>query len=322
VPVISGNLTFRDTLGAWKARWGVGRLTYLVPPGLYALGTPDERSPAVVTANYKMSFDLVRQALAGRNLWLLVLETHGINVWCAAGKGTFGTGELVQRIEKSALSRVVSHRTLILPLLGAPGVKVSEVLQQSGFSVRFATARINDLPAYLDAGMNATPEMRQLTFTFRERLVLIPVELVAALQKGWWIFPLLYLAAAWGEGAFSWRQGVVAVAGYLGALMTGTVITPLLLPWIPSRSFALKGWLAGVAWALLFLQFVPPLTSGGIALVILALPMVTAYLTLTFTGSTPYTSRSGVTKEMRLALPAMALAILAGGVFWLMGSMS
>jgi hypothetical protein len=39
-------------------------------------------------------------------------DTKGINVWCAAWKGTFGTEELIRRIETSGLAAVVSHRTL------------------------------------------------------------------------------------------------------------------------------------------------------------------------------------------------------------------
>ena len=66
-------------------------MNYKVDPGLYAIGNPNERSPVLVTANYKMSFDNLREALPGRDAWILVLDTRGINVWCAAGKGTFGT---------------------------------------------------------------------------------------------------------------------------------------------------------------------------------------------------------------------------------------
>ena len=122
VPQVSSELHWRDHWGAIKARWGVGRMDYAIDPGLYALGNPDRESPVLVSANYKMSFDELRSSLPGRDLWILVLDTKGINVWCAAGKGTFGTEELVRRIESSGLKEIVSHRSIILPQLGAPGV--------------------------------------------------------------------------------------------------------------------------------------------------------------------------------------------------------
>ena len=103
LPKVSSELEWRDRWGTIKARWGVGRMDYSIDPGLYALGNPDRESSVLVTANYKMSFDELRCALPGRDFWILVLDTKGINVWCAAGKGTFGTKELVMRIEASGL---------------------------------------------------------------------------------------------------------------------------------------------------------------------------------------------------------------------------
>jgi hypothetical protein len=133
IPQVSSALAWCDRWGSIKARWGVGRMHYAVDPGLYALGSPDELSPVLVTANYKMSFDCLREALPGRNVWILVLDTEGINVWCAAGKGTFGTEELIRRITASGLKDIVKHRELILPQLGAPGVAAHLVRKQSGF---------------------------------------------------------------------------------------------------------------------------------------------------------------------------------------------
>ena len=80
-------------------------MNYKVDPGLYALGEPNADSPVLVSANYKLSFDALRSALPGRNFWILVIDTDGINVWCAAGKGTFSTEELVSRIESSGLAQ-------------------------------------------------------------------------------------------------------------------------------------------------------------------------------------------------------------------------
>lgn len=165
VPKVSPELRFADHWGTVKARWGVGRMEYAVDPGLYALGNPGDRSEVFVTANYKMSFDALRSSLPGRDAWILVLDTLGINVWCAAGKGTFGTTELVERIETSGLTDVVSRRSLILPQLAGPGVAAHEVKKRSGFTVRYGPIKASDLPAYLDAGRLASAAMRRKTFT-------------------------------------------------------------------------------------------------------------------------------------------------------------
>jgi hypothetical protein len=319
VPRIGSRLTLADHLGACMARWGVGRLEYLVPAGLYAIGGPSPEDPVVVTANYKMSFDIVRQALTGRNAWLLVLETFGINVWCAAGKGTFGTDELVRQIDETGLAGVVSHRRLILPILGATGVAAHEVIGRTGFSVSYGTIRADDLPEYLDNGMVTTSVMRELTFSLYERLVLVPVEIVHA-RKSLIIFGgIIYLAAMLMGGS---STGFAAFFAYLGAVLTGLAIAPILLPWIPGRSFALKGALAGVAWCVIFYF----LTGDGWSLPVtvaafLALPAVSAFYTLNFTGCTNFTSRSGVKKEMRIGIPVMggalfvSLLILVAGRF-------
>ena len=124
-----------------------------------------------------MSFDKLRKELPGRNFWILVLDTKGINVWCSAGKGTFGTIELVGRIESSGLSQIVSHRELILPQLAGPGVAAHEVKKLSGFKVIYGPIRSKDLPTFLDNGRKATPEMRIKNFSTLERMALIPMEL-------------------------------------------------------------------------------------------------------------------------------------------------
>lgn len=316
-PRIGSRLTFSDHFGACLARWGIGRMEYLVPAGLYAIGVPTPDDPVVVTANYKMSYDIVRRALTGRNVWLLVLETFGINVWCAAGKGTFGTDELVRRIEETGLAGVVAHHSLILPILGATGVAAHEVTKRTGFSIKYGTIRATDLPEYLDNCMETTPSMRELTFSFYERLVLVPVELVNARKSLIIIGGIIYLAATLMAGS---SAGFEALFAYLGAVLTGLAIAPILLPWIPGRSFALKGAMAGVAWSAIFYF----LAGGAWSLPVtvaafLALPAVSAFYTLNFTGCTTFTSRSGVKKEMRLSIPVMGGALFVSAILLLAG---
>ena len=312
VPQVASTLNRRDHWGTVKARFGVGRMDYAVDPGLYALGNPDGNSPVFVSANYKMSFDALRSSLPGRNGWILVLDTDGINVWCAAGKGTFGTDELVARIEATGLKDVVCHRQLILPQLAAPGVAAHRVNQLSGFTVHYGPVRARDLPAYLDADKHVRPEMRRKSFTLLERVVLIPVELVEALKPTLVIVPVLFLLGGLGGRGGFWpgalHDGLFAAMAFLSALIAGAVLNPIFLPYLPGRAFSTKGFFIGtfMAFFVLSLRGFDWHTGQDVLDAVswlLIIPAVAAYLTMNFTGCSTFTSLSGVRKEMRWALP-------------------
>jgi len=301
-------------------------MNYTIDPGLYALGKPNSHSPVLVTANYKMSFDRLREALPGRDMWMLVLDTRGINVWCASGKGTFGTNELVDRIASSGLSQIVSHRELILPQLSGPGVAAHQVKQLSGFKVIYGPIRSKDLPGFLDSGFKATPEMRIKTFTTLERIVLIPIELVGAMRVGMITIFILFLLAfllKFGEGTTNaLSHGLFSVMAFFSAIVAGAILTPLLLPWLPGRAFSLKGLSLGLLAAIILvvLRF-HDLTAwtGRLEIVawLLLIPAVSAYLAMNFTGASTYTSLSGVKKEMRWALPLQIGAGIIGLILWI-----
>lgn len=325
VPQVTSELRRQDRWGAIKARWGVGRMDYTVDPGLYALDKPDSDSPVLVTANYKMSFDSLRAALPGRNAWILVLDTKGINVWCAAGKGTFGTGELINRIELSGLKNVVSHRKIILPQLGAPGVAAHQVKQTSGFKVHYGPIRAEDLPPYLESGLKTTPAMRIMTFPLKDRAVLIPIEVVAAVKPFLIIALSLFILSGIGGPAGFWANtvnyGLFAVLALLSAILSGAALIPLLLPYLPGRAFSLKGFFTGfvIALILLYLRNVNLQAWAGMIEALawmLIIPAISSYLAMNFTGCSTYTSLSGVKKEMRWALPAQIAAGALGIVGW------
>jgi len=319
VPVVSTNLHFKDIFGAWKVRWGIGRMNYKISPGLYAVGKPDHTSPVLVSANYKLTFDVLRKELSGLDCWILILDTKGINVWCAAGKGTFGTYELVNRISKTGLSEIVSHRKLVLPQLGAPGVSAHEVTKQTGFSVVYGPVRAKDIKAFLDSDFKATEEMRTVKFTMWDRLVLTPIELVAAAKFSLVVFGILFLLNLFAARPF----GLADFIAYTGAVITGTIITPLLLPVIPGKAFAWKGWLMGLIWTFGFIWYSGWFAPESLLLAIgylLVLPSFSAYLAMNFTGSSTYTSFSGVIKEMKIAVPLIAISLIVGIVLLLINS--
>ena len=326
VPQVSSSLVWEDRLGTVKARWGIGRMHYTIEPGLYALGDPNEKSPALVTANYKMSFDKLRESIPGRNAWILVLDTKGINVWCAAGKGTFGTTELISRIGRSGLSHVVSHRELILPQLSGPGVAAHLVKKPSDFKVTYGPVRARDLPAFLNAGLKATPEMRMKTFTVWERMELIPMELVGSLKVGVIVIPIFFILSLLGRAGGNWtssvNHGLFCVLAMLTAVLAGAVLAPLLLPWLPGRAFSVKGLSLGVLTTAVLMAFGWNAWSTWAGfLEILAwlflIPAVSAYLAMNFTGASTYTSLSGVKREMRWALPLEMGAGIMGIILWL-----
>jgi len=321
VPAVSTDLNLKDLLGAWKARWGIGRMNYKISPGLYAVGKPDHISPVLVSANYKLTFDALRKELSGLNCWLLILDTKGVNVWCAAGKGTFGTDELVRRISITKLSKIVSHRKLVLPQLGAPGVSAHQVRGRTGFSVVYGPVRARDIKAFLESGFKATEEMRSVKFTMWNRLVLTPMELAATAKISLIIFGVLFLLNLFAARPF----GLADFIAYAGAVLTGTVVTPVLLPFIPGRAFAGKGWQLGLLWAAWFVWFNGWFAAEFLLLAIgylLLLPALSAFLAMNFTGSSTYTSFSGVIKEMKTAVPLLALAAAAGIVLVLIGSLT
>ncbi len=318
---IATSLDRKDLLGSIKARWGVGRMNYTVPPGLYVIGEPDNSSPVLVSANYKLSFDYMRRELTGLNLWILVLDTRGINVWCAAGKGSFGTAEVIRMVGVSSLSELVSHRTLILPQLAAPGVAAHEVKRRCGFKIVYGPVRAADIPAFLTSGNKAEPEMRHPGFTLGDRLILTPVELIALSKPIIGLTAFLFLL---NLAAVLLKGSPVSVLPLLGqtfsdlapffvAMLVGAVLVPALLPYIPGRALAWKGWVLGIIWAFVY-TFIATTQPGWltIAAYFLTIPALTAFLGMNFTGSTTYTSLSGVVKEMGIALPLIIASASLG----------
>lgn len=321
IPRVPTELCFADRLGGWKARWGIRRMKYAVEPGIYAVGNPDGDSPVLVSANYKLSFDTLRKELGGLDGWIMVLDTEGINVWCAAGKGTFGTDEIVNCIGLVELDNIVNHRKLILPQLGASGVAAHEVKRRCGFSVIYGSIRACDIIAFIKAGMKATVEMRQVRFSLYDRLILTPVDFVMGWKYLLLAVAVLFILSGINASGYSshlaMSNGVRSVVNLFVAYFGGTVIGPLLLPWLPGRSFSFKGFSVGliVAAILFFLK----LTRGRLETIawVFLIAVVSSFFTMGFTGASTYTSLSGVKKEMRIAVPLQLVAAVLGVGMWM-----
>ena len=322
VPRVKTDLDRKDHLGTIAVRWAINRKNYKIAPGLYAVGYPDQNSPVLVTANYKLSFDVLRRKIATMDVWILVLDTRGINVWCAAGKDLFSTAEVIHRVQLSGLENVVAHRRLILPQLAATGVSAQEVKKGSGFKVVWGPIRANDIKSFLENSLKADDSMRRVTFDFRERMAVVPVELSHLLKPTLWMLCGIFLISGINSNIFSvasaWPRGLMATLAYAAGILAGAVIVPALLPWIPGRAFALKGSITGICGGIgVILIFYPKLQLWDSLAVMLGTTTISSYLAMNFTGSTPFTSPSGVEKEMRKAIPLQALAGLMAVAAWI-----
>ena len=323
IPRVANGLNWQDRLGTIKVRVGLQRMHYRVEPGLYAVGKPTADSPVFVSANYKLSFDYLRRELVGINGWIMVIDTKGINVWCAAGKGTFGTEEIIHRIESTHLSEVVSHRQIIVPQLGAPGVAAHEVKKRSSFRVIYGPVRAHDIPEFLNAGMKTSSEMRKVNFNLGDRTVLIPVELMQWSPFALTAALVLFFLAGVSRNSYAlpgWTGGREILIVIL-AFITGSALTPIFLPWLPGRALSVKGMTLGLIFAivLVFTGLIPSAKTGGrleTAAWILLMPAIAAFTAMNFTGSTTYTSLSGVKKEMRFAVPAQIIVATLGLSLW------
>ncbi|MDP1622372.1 MAG: mercury methylation corrinoid protein HgcA [Bacteroidales bacterium] len=322
VPQISTAWSNHDRWSTIKVRWSVGRMNYRIQPGLYAVGIPDRNSHIFVTGNYKLSFDHLRRALTGTHSWILVIDTKGINVWCAAGKGTFGTKELVRRIRIHHVAQLVDHRKIILPQLSATGVAAHEVKRMTGFSIIYGPVRANDIKAFLEAGLKASDSMRRISFPIVERLKVIPVDVFYGKYYMLVIPAVFLLLSGFTPSGFSvdqtlntgWKSSVNLFAGYL----SGCVLVPVLLPWIPFRSFSMKGLVIG--WLVAGLLAISGTMGAGIVEVVswfLMMGGLSSFMAMNFTGSSTFTSLSGVQKEMKKALPVQITMVSLGVAGWI-----
>jgi hypothetical protein len=161
--------------------------------------------------------------------------------------------------------------------------------------------------------MKATPEMRLVKFNLKDRFVLTALELTNPFKYFVVVTAVLWALSLLGLHLLSWK----AWYPYLGAILIGGFLVPILLPWIPGRAFAWKGWLLGMLWAAfvsIYQGLLPPTPASWekVAVYFLLLPAISAFLAMGFTGSSTYTSLSGVLKEMRYAVPAILASASIG----------
>lgn len=314
IKVVSSTVTQKERVMNALVRQGFKRNDYKIQPGLYAIGKPRPESDVFVTANYKLSFDALRQAEVN-NCWVMVLDTHGINVWCAAGKGTFSTIELARMIKKCQLENVINHNRIILPQLGAVGISAYKIKKMTGFEVVYGPVRARDLKRFKENDYTATRDMRTVSFGFADRALLTPLEFMQSLKYSLGVLLVVFIIGLLGSyqvsdlGALVPHLLVIILTSVLGS-----VVFPLLFPLLKGRWFTVKALPLTLAWTCLALILANRFRLGfyeGAGLILMGMALVEAHA-LNFTGATPVASYNETKKETLGVVPYLIAVFVLG----------
>jgi ubiquinone/menaquinone biosynthesis C-methylase UbiE len=192
-----------------------------IEPGLYAVGRPDPHSTVLVTGNFDLTVRRLVRAIEDKiSAWVLVVDSAGINVWCAAGGGFLNAEKVIGALRVSELGEIVHHRNLVLPQLCANGVDGWRIRREIGWEVYWGPVRAEDIPDYLAAGRNKTNAMRWVRFPLKDRLEMVTVTLG--------FYGLLILIPV----AIFWRELFGSVFFSLVGL---SYFYAVIHPWLPGR---------------------------------------------------------------------------------------
>lgn len=212
--------------------------------GLFPIGDPGPGAPVLVTGNFTLTVRRLRDVLAGQAAWLLIVNSKGFNVWCAAGGGHLTHHDIISAMRVAHLADKVSHREVILPQLAATGVERRAITTATGFETRWGPARLEDLPAFLGRGSRVFNAERFMRFPAWERQEMAAIWYAPALIL---LAPILWFALG-PAAALAGSAGLIVMVATLFAMLPrfnplGRWRLPILL------GFGLFGALAG--WGLL-----------------------------------------------------------------------
>jgi NAD-dependent dihydropyrimidine dehydrogenase PreA subunit len=170
--------------------------------GLVKIGNPGRNAPVLLTGNFRLTVERVRRALEGIDAYLLIANSGGVNVWCAATGGHLTNHDVVSVLKTSGIESLVDHRRVILPQLAATGIEGKIIQRKTGWEVVWGPVYATSILQFLSRGLEKTVEMRTVHFPWLQRL-----EMAVA-----WAFPISLLSLLVSP---FWREGVLPLAGFV-----------------------------------------------------------------------------------------------------------
>jgi NAD-dependent dihydropyrimidine dehydrogenase PreA subunit len=162
--------------------------------GLKKIGNPDKNSPVFLTCNYHLTVERVKRALKGLDAYLLVANSRGINVWCAATGGHLTNHDVISVLKTSGIEDRVKHRNVILPQLAATGIETTVLQQKTGWKIIWGPVYAQDIPAFAKHNFQKIPGMRDVKFPLMQR-----IEMAAMWSFPFSVIAILILIPLWRE---------------------------------------------------------------------------------------------------------------------------
>ncbi|RME63619.1 MAG: copper oxidase, partial [Caldilineae bacterium] len=284
--------------------------------GLIPIGRPGPEAPVLLTCNFQLTVERVQRALEGIDCWLLVANSRGVNVWCAATGGLLTNHDVIAALKTSGIEERVTHREVILPQLAATGIEGKVIRQKTHWKVVWGPVEAADIPAFLAAGKKKTAAMRTVTFPWPRRL-----EMAVA-----WAFPISLVTGL--IACFVWRAALWPLIALVWAISLLTFLAfPLYQGWLDRKTKHLgfvffdfgQGGVQLILWVLVMLVAVGSgwaagaLSWGYILRWGLASLLVVLMVSIDLMGSTP-TYKSGL-HEDRLLEVRLDEALCKGAAF-------
>ncbi|MFX1314730.1 MAG: HgcAB-like fusion protein [Promethearchaeota archaeon] len=175
--------------GAYFFRW----FGFSIEPALKKVGNPNQNSPVFITSNFNLTVKRVLKSIKGLDCYLLIAPSNGINVWCGACGGDFTTDSVISIIKTSRINELVSHRTLILPQLSAPGIDPLVLKEKVSWNAKFGPVYAKDIPIYIKSNLIKTQKQTNVNFPIWRRLEMANLyffSLLLLISTFYWIFSI------------------------------------------------------------------------------------------------------------------------------------
>ncbi|MFX0054004.1 MAG: hypothetical protein ACFFAX_11575 [Promethearchaeota archaeon] len=216
--------------------------------GLLSFNGADQDAPVLVTTDYYMTVFRVTEEIEKQNLrcHLLVVDGHGINVWCGSRGSHVNTDSVLAAIRSTKLESIVSHRNLILPQLAASSVSKA-VLSDNGWHAVFGPVEIADVAEFIENENKKSLEQSIVKFGFHKRMECNLAHLIFETTMFLMMTPIFWILGFMGGIFLSWSSYWIPnlLLFIFGAWILGTFMA-MVDPKMPTSSGYVRGAITGV----------------------------------------------------------------------------